>query len=94
MGLAESITNINTVPIENDKVIDYLKEVKRRLPITKSTKYKNDGSIKNIPNNKLKGKPSEVFPFRTKQEIDSILNVINEHIKNATTFYNKKRWIY
>ena len=93
MGLANSYN----VPIPNETTYaevvslnDYkkIKEVKEKDVI----KYNKDGSIKKTTSNKKKGESSEVYAFRTKEEIDAMLNVFNNHIENATTKTNKKLW--
>lgn len=89
MGLAERVSD--NIAIQDNEIIDFLKVVESKK--AKIVKYKKDGSVKIIPNNKVKGKASEVYPFRTKKEIDAIINVLNKHIDEATTDYNKKRWL-
>lgn len=92
MGLAEKISDsivTNNIATEESNIIDYLKVVKKKQ---KTIKYRKDGNVKMTRNNKIEGKASEVYPFKTKEEINSIINVLNNHISNATTSYNKKRW--
>ena len=93
MGLAERIPD-DVVIEDNINIIDFQKLVEdKKKKQVKVIKYKKDGSIKIIPNNKIEGKASEVYPFRTKEEVSSIINVLDKHIDEATTIYNKKRWI-
>ncbi|MCM1231329.1 MAG: hypothetical protein NC489_14505 [Ruminococcus flavefaciens] len=40
--------------------------------------------IKKTHCNKIAGKSSEVYAFRTKEEISAMINVLNKHIENAT----------
>lgn len=47
-------------------------------------KYNKDGSIKRTHCNKKFGEDSEVYAFRTKEEITSMINVFNKHITEAT----------
>ena len=48
-------------------------------------KYNKDGSIKMTKCNKVAGKSSEVYAFRTKEEINAIIDVLNKHIITAFT---------
>jgi integrase len=47
-------------------------------------KYNKDGSIKRTKCNKVAGKDSEVYAFRTKEEISAMLNVFDKHIEEST----------
>ena len=49
----------------------------------KEVKYNKDGSI-NRKCNKETGKTSEVYAFRTKEEIASMISVFDKHIKNTS----------
>lgn len=75
------IGNVNTaIPIKQD----YLKVI----PFTvvgkeKEVKYNKDGSVKKTKCNKIAGEASEVYAFRTKEEIASMLAVFDRHIKEA-----------
>ena len=52
-----------------------------------------NGSIrKKKRSNKPCGKSSEVYPFKSVDEIKMIIQTIDKHIEDATTDYNKKRW--
>lgn len=46
-------------------------------------KYNLDGSIKRTHSNKISGKSSEVFAFRTEEEIKAMIDVFDKHIANA-----------
>lgn len=52
--------------------------------VKKEVKYNKDGSIKKTHCNKIAGKSSEVYAFRTNEEIEAMINVLNRHIKEAT----------
>lgn len=54
-------------------------------------KRNKDGSIKRTRCNKQAGKSSEVFAFKTKAEIDSVLNVFNEKIQKAPTKFKQQQ---
>jgi integrase len=79
-------SNISVVPMEQDhqKVIP-LTVVEGKLK-KKETKYNKDGSIdrrSNNGHNKVVGKDSEVYAFRTKEEIAAMLEVFDKHIEEA-----------
>jgi len=46
-------------------------------------KYTKDGYVKRTKSNKVAGKDAEVYAFRTKEEIASMLNVFDKHIEEA-----------
>lgn len=50
---------------------------------TKQIKYNKDGSIKKTKCNKKSGVSSEVFAFRTREQIASVVNVLDAKIANA-----------
>lgn len=52
----------------------------------------NDKTKKNKISNKPKGKSSEVYAFKTEEELNQIFSVLDKHIENATTPTNKKIW--
>lgn len=54
-------------------------------------KYTKDGVVKRTKCNKVAGKDSEVYAFRTKEEIASILNVFDKHVEEAAN--NNQRQI-
>ena len=78
------MNNMSVIPMEQDyqKVIPFtvinggLKE--------KEIKYNKDGSINRSKCNKVAGKDSEVYAFRTKEEIAVMLEVFNKRIEEAT----------
>lgn len=78
----------NAVPIRQESariiplyVVDNRREVK----------YNKDGSVRKTKCNKVAGKDAEVYAFRTKEEIDAMLNVFDKHIEEATN--NNQRQI-
>ena len=56
----------------------------------KEIKYNKDGTIKRTHNNKVAGKDSEVYAFKTKEEIDDMINVFDKHIAEATNEDQKR----
>lgn len=54
-------------------------------------KCKKDGTAKRTKCNKIAGKDSEVYAFRTKEEISAIMKILDRHIEIATD--ETKRWI-
>jgi integrase len=79
-------TNNNAVaPIEQDysNVIS-LKVIKGNKDKKNEVKYNKDGSVKKIPRNKIAGKDSEVYAFRTTEEISEMINVFDKHINEST----------
>lgn len=54
------------------------------LPIEK-VKWNKDGSVCKTHCNKQAGKSSEVFSFKSKEEIDAVLEVFNKRIQQADT---------
>lgn len=49
----------------------------------KKVRYNKDGSIDKRHSNSVAGVSTEVYPFTTKEEIDSIVNVLNKRIEEA-----------
>lgn len=60
---------------------------------TKQIKLNKDGTVKRTKCNKQVGKSSEVFAFRTKEQIESVINVLDTRIDNAPDS-NKKQIAY
>lgn len=56
-------------------------------------KYNKDGSVKRTHSNKVAGKASEVYAFRTKEEIAAMIKVFDCHIANAKN-ENQKQIAY
>ena len=57
----------------------------------KEVKCKKDGTAKNTKCNKVAGKDSEVYAFRTNEEISAVMKVLDKHIEDATD--ETKKWI-
>lgn len=93
MGLAKSY-NLEQEIINNDEynVIPFEEVKKKKEAKNIVIKYNKDGSIKKTHCNKKDGESSEVYAFRTKEEIDAMLNVFNRHINEANTECNKQMW--
>lgn len=53
-------------------------------------KYTKDGVVKRTKCNKVAGKDSEVYAFRTKEEIAAMLNIFDAHIENAVNDNQKQ----
>ncbi|MBR5604257.1 MAG: tyrosine-type recombinase/integrase [Bacteroidales bacterium] len=49
----------------------------------KEVKYNKDGSVRKTKCNKVAGQDSEVYAFKTKEEINAMIDVLNNHIDNA-----------
>ena len=56
----------------------------------KELKYTKDGLVKKTKCNKVVGKCSEVYAFRTKEEIASMISVFDKHIEEAVNSTQKK----
>lgn len=82
-GCVKTRENIIQLPIveQTKKSISDMSKI-IHLPCQKRNK---DGSIKRTHCNKQSGKSSEVFSFKSKEEIDAVLNVFNEQIQSAPT---------
>lgn len=59
----------------------------------KEIKYNKDGSVKKTQCNKVAGQDSEVYAFKTKEEIDAMIAVLDNHIDTATN-ENQKQIAY
>lgn len=77
----------NVVPIvqESARIIPLYVVDNRRKP-----KYNKDGSVNKSRCNKVSGKDSEVYAFRTKEEISDMLKVFDKHIEEATNDNQKQ----
>jgi len=49
-----------------------------------NTKLKKDGTPKQTPNNSLKGKAKEVYPFKNREDIEDIKQYYRERMNNAS----------
>jgi integrase len=74
--------NISTLPKTDDNIIPF--EVVCGGKKEKGIKYNKDGSINKSKCNKVAGQDSEVYAFKTKEEIGAMIDVLNNHINNAT----------
>ena len=82
---------MNAVPkITTDNVIE-LAVIGGKLSKKQEVRYNKDGSIDKRHSNKVAGESSEVYPFNTKEEIKSMINVFDKHISEATN--NNQRQI-
>lgn len=77
------MNNVVAFPIERDtsnivpfSVIEGGKQEKK-------VKYNLDGSIKKTRCNKVAGTTSEVYAFRTHEEVEAMLSIFDKHISNA-----------
>lgn len=72
---------MSAVPaIEQKKVVPF-KVIDGKT--TDKKKYNLDGSIKRTHSNKVAGESSEVFAFRTEEEIKAMIDVFDKHIADA-----------
>ena len=80
-NLAESFAydNVGVIDLDNVLSIERFNGTIRRKSSDDATK-------------KIGRKSTEVYPFKTLDELKLMVDKINEHIKNAHTTYNKKRW--
>lgn len=77
----------NAIPIEQERpTIPYLSLVGAK----KKVKYNKDGSVNRSKCNKVAGKDSEVYAFRTKEEIAAMIQVFDNHIADATNANQKQ----
>lgn len=65
--------------------------VKGKLCVKPEVKYNKDGSVDKRHPNKVAGKSSEVYPFTSKEEIESMIDVFDKRIEEASD--DDKRWI-
>ena len=84
------ILNNTSVSIEQDYPVVIPFKVIQNNSTKKEVKYNKDGSIRQTKNNKIAGESSEVYAFRTKEEIDSIMNVLDKHITEAPDYTMEK----
>ena len=79
-----AFNNVAIVPMEqNHSNIISFEVIKNEHNEQDKIKYNKDGSIKNIKCNKIAGKESEVYAFRTKEEISAMINVFDRHINES-----------
>ena len=84
------IVNNTAIPIKQDytRVIPF--EVVKENKKKKEVKYNKDGSVRKTKCNKVAGKDSEVYAFRTKEEIAAMLSVLDKHIEEASNENQKQ----
>lgn len=70
--------------IENDNNIVQLEVIHGKIGKKQEVKYNLDGSVKRTRSNAVKGASSEVFAFKTKDEIKKMVDVLNKHIEEAS----------
>ena len=70
---------------EYPKVIPFELIIGNKEEEKSKVKYNKDGSIKKTKNNKVAGISSEVYGFRTTEEIEKMINVFDKHINEALT---------
>ena len=77
------MANALALPMKQDypKVIPF--EVVKKNDKKKEVKYNKDGSVNKSKCNKVAGKDSEVYAFRTKEEISAMIRVLDKHIEEA-----------
>lgn len=74
---------MSAVPaIEQKKVVPF-KVIDGKT--TDKKKYNLDGSIKRTHSNKVAGESSEVYAFKTEEEIKAMIDILNNHIEEAVT---------
>lgn len=56
----------------------------------KEIKYNKDGSVRRTKCNKVAGQDSEVYAFKTKEEIEAMIAVLDNHIITATNDNQKQ----
>ena len=73
------------MPIQKQKIdnVIQLKLVDGQLNKHQEIRYNKDGSIDKRHTNKVAGVSTEVYPFTTIEEIETMVNVFDKHIQNA-----------
>ena len=86
------LNNMSVIPVEQDypRIIPF-EVIQGKQQKKDQVKYNKDGSIKRTRCNKVSGKDSEVYAFKTKEEIDNMIKVFDRHIEEAKD--NSKRQI-
>lgn len=75
----------NALPKQNDNNIIPIRIVGGHIERKDKIRYTKDGSIDKRKCNKKAGESSEVFAFKTREEISAILHVLEKEIQNAPT---------
>ena len=79
----KAMNNSNAPKIQQDNIINIKVTIERKDKV----RYTKDGSIDNRKSNKQAGKDSEVYAFKSKEEIAAMITVFNRYIDNAPTEY-------
>jgi integrase len=74
---------------QTNKIIT-LSVVNGKLVKKPEVKYNKDGSVDKRHSNRVSGVSSEVYPFATQEEIKSIIDVLDNRIKEATNDNQKQ----
>lgn len=83
------MSGISVAPrLDNNRVIPF--ELIVNSQKEKEVKYNKDGSVRKTKCNKVSGKDSEVYAFKTKDEIDAMMAVLDNHIDTAINDNQKK----
>lgn len=80
---------LNNVALNNETNIIPFEVIKGKQK--KEIKYKKDGTVKKTKNNRVSGESTEVYAFKSKEEIASMVGVFDKHIAEATN--EEKKWI-
>lgn len=84
-------TSTNLISFQNHYNYSKDKQFENEIVVLQpKVKYNKDGSVKKTHSNKIKGKDSEVFAFKTKEEISLMLSVFDKHIQDASTELRRK----
>lgn len=78
-----AVNNAFAIPVGQDYSDVISLDVIRSERKKKKIKYNKDGSISRIKCNKVAGKSSEVYAFCTKEEIASMIMVLDRHIDES-----------
>ena len=79
---------MNTKPKEDNNIIE-LKVIDGSIK-KKEIKYNKDGTIRKVSKNKVAGESSEVYAFRTQEEINNMIKHFNKQINNANNNEQKQ----
>ena len=77
---------------KEEKIISFEVIAGKNNEVKKEVKLKKDGTVKKVVNNKVAGKDSEVYAFRTKEEIEMMINVFDKHINEAENDCQRQIW--
>jgi len=84
------MNNVVAFPIERDTSNIVPLSVLQGGKQKKKVKYNLDGSINKSRNNKIAGESSEVYAFRTQEEIQAMIAIFDKHITSASGVCRKK----